>query len=100
MYRIPSDSSEAKVIKKSSEWVLSYVHGGNAKQFPLHNGHLPSRLLCTNMWNNAVFVQTEHPFVEFKFPFGKHAGKTVEEVPAKYIEWWMKNVLQDLPEEI
>jgi hypothetical protein len=100
MYRIPTDSTNAQVTKRGKEWVLSYCTEGQERQISLHNSHLPSRLMCTNAWNNAAFVQTEHPPVQFTFPFGKHAGKTAQEVPEKYVEWWIKNVLQDLPEEI
>lgn len=100
MYRIPSDSSEVKVLHCGNEWALTYVQNGEVRHVSLLNSHLPSSLLCTNVWNNAAFVRTEHPPVVFTFPFGKHQGMRAEDVPPKYLEWWMKNVLQDSPEEI
>lgn len=99
MYKIPSDCTDVKVIQVSKNWVLSYVHEGIEKSFPLFNGHLPSTLSCVNIWNTAAFVSTSYPEKPFRFPFGKHIGKTVEEVPSSYIDWWMNHVLQELPAE-
>jgi hypothetical protein len=98
MYDIPPECVNVSLKSTGERWLLSYFVEGSEKFQSLWNDEMPCRLLSLNQWNNAAFVITYLPYKRFTFPFGKHKGKTVEEVPEKYVQWWWDNVIEEVEE--